>query len=520
MAKDGPVATSIGHPIYPWPPRSPAGRETSRDGGGFFFDHAGDAVKAAEALGESITLPKMWLDKEAMLKRNKSGRLVMWIKGSEPKKGAGKSTTGKPSCEKPGAGWVQQRRGWWERVFDTRTEQKQEELTAPEYDNLLRCLYTPGGERAGWMGKAQSGRWVRQPKDDVKSALLSLGHKRIEADIILGGAIFKAWELVNLPFQPEYPGNRRWNRGAAQFRFAPAELAGDTPHHPHWDRILQHIGQDLTPAIRKLSWAKRANIKSGADYLLVWIACLLRDPFEPLPYLFLFGPENSGKSILHEAISLLMTAGVVHADRALTNKNDFNGELANAVLCVVEEKNISQSGTMVHNRIKEWVTGRTISIRKMRTDSYSQANTTHWIQCANRKDACPIFAGDTRITMIYVPDLIEDIPKKTLLPRLEEEAPHFMRTLMDMQLPPVVGRLRLPIVTTNHKQQAEQLSRNELEEFFDGALPRVGRGKDPVCRTIRSVPQMASTQRAPGVEPDQNFTSHTTSIPDQHGHGQ
>lgn len=453
-------------PDLPLAAKVAGGAETSRDGGGFFFDHAGDAIQAAKALGETITLPDKWLHHEAQLKRNKSGRLVMWLKGPKAKKGAGKNATDEAPDEKPGAGWVQQRRGWWERVCDTRTEQKQEELTVPEYDNILRCLYTPSGERAGWLGKAQSGRWVRQPKDDVKSALLALGHKRTEADVILGGAIFKAWELVNLPFQPEYPGNRRWNRGAAQFRFAPAELAEDAPHHPHWDKVLHHIGQDLTPAIRKLSWAERANIKSGTDYLLSWIACLLRETFEPLPYLFLFGPENSGKSILHEAISLLMTAGVVLADRALTNKNDFNGELANAVLCIVEEKNISQAGAMAHNRIKEWVTGRTISIRKMRTDSYSQPNTTHWIQCANRKDACPIFPGDTRITMVYVPDLVEEIPKKTLLTRLEEEAPQFMRTLMDLQLPPVAGRLRLPIVTTDHKQQAEQLSQSALDDFL------------------------------------------------------
>jgi hypothetical protein len=124
------------------------------------------------------------------------------------------------------------------------------------------------------------------------------------------------------------------------------------------------------------------------------------------------------------------------------------------------------AGATAHNRIKEWVTGRSISIRKMRTDSYSQPNTTHWIQCANRQDACPIFPGDTRITMIYVPDLVEEIPKKVLLSKLEEEASHFMRTLVDLHLPPVVGRLRIPIVATRHKQEAEQFSRNALEEFL------------------------------------------------------
>ena len=489
-------------PDLPVAARAAGGAELSD--GTFQFDSARDALNAAEALGQKIELDERWLDREAKLKKNRSGQLVVLLKHTDVKKtkhadpldkwrkmgaeikeldggrvsvllgdmemeveivGNGKLES-KPEG-KPGAGWAKGR-GWWEHVCNVRTEQKKEEPGSTEHDNTLRCLYTPAGERAGWMGKVQNGRWIRQPKDDVRSALLALGHKRTEADVIMGGAVLKAWELVNLPFQPEYPGNRRWNLNAAQYRYQPVESVDDQVphHHPHWDKILHHIGQDLTPAIRKLAWAERANIKSGADYLLAWTACLLRDPFEPLPYLFLFGPENSGKSILHEAISLLMTSGVVFADRALTNKNDFNGELASAVLCVIEEKNISLAGASAHNRIKEWVTGRTISIRKMRTDSYSQPNTTHWIQCANRQDACPIFPGDTRITMIYVPDLVEEIPKKVLLGKLEEEAPHFMRTLMDLRLPPVAGRLRIPIVATGHKQEAEQFSRSALEEFL------------------------------------------------------
>ena len=123
------------------------------------------------------------------------------------------------------------------------------------------------------------------------------------------------------------------------------------------------------------------NIRTGAQYLTAWIASTLRRPFEPLPYLFLFGPENSGKSIIHEAIDLLVTKGVTRADRALSNKNDFNGELHNAILCVVEERNFS-ADEVAHQRIKDWVTPIDISIRRMRTDSYKQKNTTHWVQCA------------------------------------------------------------------------------------------------------------------------------------------
>jgi hypothetical protein len=109
-----------------------------------------------------------------------------------------------------------------------------------------------------------------------------------------------------------------------------------------------------------------------------------------------------------------------------------------------------------------------LPIRKMRTDAYSQPNTTHWLQCANRQENCPVFPGDTRITVIYVDDLLPDqeVPKKEMMVHLENEAPHFMHTLLTMQLPPVKGRLRLPVITTANKMLSEEMSRDELEQFI------------------------------------------------------
>jgi len=198
------------------------------------------------------------------------------------------------------------------------------------------------------------------------------------------------------------------------------------------------------------------------------VACALRKPFEHTPYLFLFGPENSGKSTLYESLRLLLTKGVVEADRALTNSNDFNGELAGAIICAIEEKDITKHPG-AHAKIKKWVTGRTISIRKMRHDSYEQPNTTHWIQTANSRDACPVFPGDSRITMIYVPDLLpgQEIGQEKLMARLEEEAPHFLHTLMHLELPPVICRHSLPVLKTASKQRTEEDNRSPLEIFID-----------------------------------------------------
>ena len=47
--------------------------------------------------------------------------------------------------------------------------------------------------------------------------------------------------------------------------------------------IFDHIGHELTPALRELPWAIDANIRTGADYLRAWVACAFRDPFQPTP---------------------------------------------------------------------------------------------------------------------------------------------------------------------------------------------------------------------------------------------
>ncbi len=303
------------------------------------------------------------------------------------------------------------------------------------------------------MLRSDSGTWDRQTMTNARMRLQSLGIPKNQAECILGTAVGKRWTLVNVPFQPEFLGGRQWNLDAAQFRFQPAQLAdGESPQHPHWDRILRYIGASLDESVKGMEWCRRHDILTGADWLLFLIACILRDPFEKTPYLFLWGPEDSGKSIFHEAFSLLVTKGVVSADRALTNTNGFNGELANAILAVVEETDLSQSA-YARNRMKEWVMGLRVSIRRMRTDQYEQRSTLHLIQCANTLNSGPVWPGDSRITVCYVPALSKDdmIPKKKLLKLLEDEASHFIATIMGLRLPEPVDRLRIPVVETPEK---------------------------------------------------------------------
>jgi hypothetical protein len=78
-------------------------------------------------------------------------------------------------------------------------------------------------------------------------------------------------------------------------------------------------------------------------------------------------------------------------------------------------------------------------------------------------------SDDTRITVIEVCDLLDEqkIAKQIMEARLKEQAPHFLYTLMHLPLPPVIDRLRLPVVTTASKSRVIEQNKDALQQFLD-----------------------------------------------------
>jgi phage/plasmid-associated DNA primase len=124
--------------------------------------------------------------------------------------------------------------------------------------------------------------------------------------------------------------------------------------------------------------------------------------------------------------------------------------------------------------MKAWVTGEQILIHAKYQQPYLLKNTTHWVQMANDKSYVPIFPGDTRVVMMYVPMLDgAEIPKDTLLTKLKEEASAFLRTLLDLKLPAPPGRLRLPVIETESKRQAEESVNSMVYKFVEEKCHRI-----------------------------------------------
>ena len=428
---------------------------------GFSFKRAENAQQTLEALGSNEDIEPSLFDKPAELLPNSDGRTTVKVRHKVK------------HADDVADTWAV-KTSHLEKILDlahdasNSKDREDVSLSIEELDDEFRNVRTPDNTLYANRVRIADGSWYDLSKSNCVNALMAKGMDKQTAELAIGQAFLNPWTHANIPFGPEYPGNRQWNLDAAQFRFKPATLQeGQSPEHATWDMIFHHLGAPLDEAIKESELFRDIGIHSGYDYLFNWGLCSFRDPFEPNAYLFFCSPEeNTGKSIYHEALGMLLTKGYVLADRTLTDKSEFNGELAGAILCAVEEKNLSKFANSFE-RLKKWVTSPWLDIRKMRMDTFQIRNTTHWVQCANDASFCPVFRGDTRMTVINVSPLESPIPKKELLQRLEAEAPMFMRTLLDAELPPIVDRLRLPVVETAFKKDLQSLNRDALSEFVE-----------------------------------------------------
>lgn len=418
--------------------------------GGFMFTEAEMAVQAVESLGAHITIPTALASRNTKLKHHKDGRIIIEIEASN-------NDTAIP-------GWIRETKNFT-KVIGHKVKEQTEPETA-DFDEIVRHLISESKEDCGWSLQT-NGIWVTEPIYNIKTALESLGFKANQVKQFLGSCIFNPWTVTNKPFQSEYPGNRLWNKKGAKLHYIPTK-GRENLKYPTWMKILAHCGKGLDEAIKENGWAINNNVQTGGDYLKIWLASLFQFPEEPLPYLFFYGKQKSGKSSFSECIGMLMTHGHTKANLPLMSKEGFNGELEGAVVCSVEEIDLSKH-KMAYNRIKDWVTSKYITIHPKGQTPFQIPNTTHWIQTANDYRYCPIFPGDTRITMIELQtiDPLEMIPRKFLEPKLETEASDFLGEILALEIPKSNDRLNVPIIETDVKLNVETMNMSPLERFIE-----------------------------------------------------
>jgi hypothetical protein len=210
------------------------------DKGAFVFREAELAATAAASLGANIEVPSWLAKRAARIKSHKDGRLIFEID---------RANGDNPAEMKD---WVEDGR-LWKRVLNTQVSTISEPELA-NFDDVVRHLITQSGEDSGWAIKSD-GTWCREPIPHVKPGLLAFGVSPKDIPLVMGSLVVKRWTVVSQPFQPEYPGDRQWNKGAAQLAFAPAPDV-DHSKYPTWKMMLAHCGSGLDSAMAQDQWCK------------------------------------------------------------------------------------------------------------------------------------------------------------------------------------------------------------------------------------------------------------------------
>ena len=293
------------------------------------------------------------------------------------------------------AGWAKARGPVWAKVIDVDTVARQTPYESLA-DNAVRQVSLQG-KQYGLYVQTNDGKWDKQNVDRAKD---NLTHHGIDGGLqkdLLGWISDNPFYLVARPFAGEYPGDREWNLLGSKLLYAPAEADGPTTH---WDMVLNHVGRGLDAAVESDPWCQEYNVGTGADYLRMWIANLIRLPARRLPMLAMYSPEQgTGKSTLHEATAVLFDEkGFEYGDAALKNDKGFNGELEGRALCAVEETNLANCKE-AYMRIKSWVTSPRMQVTYKHGTSFTTDNYTHWVLSTQNIRSIPIEPGDTRIVL-------------------------------------------------------------------------------------------------------------------------
>lgn len=370
-------------------------------------------------------------------------------------------------------GWLKEKANFVRMFANPRNGTQNDTVNLGDYDDCIRHIVSENQEDCGWVINPGDANWRYEPVHHVKMLMKSKGIGSKDIDIILGQAISAAWTIVNEPFKPEYPGDRRWNRSTARFKIAPT-LDGEILSFPTWMRVLDHCGHSLTPYIQTNPWCQSNGILTGGKYLLFWFASLIQHPQKPLPYLAFYGPQDSGKSTIHEAFcQLILDGGYMDGSLALVSQGGFNGELQGSILCTLEEVDLRSK--LATAKMKDWVTSQQLSIHVKGQTPYKEPNYTHWIQCVNDRDFIPVFSGDTRVIVAYVDSLPDEvkIPKRDLWTMLQKEAPDFLAQLLSLDIPDSKDRLMLPVIRTQDKEAAEHASMDDVQRFVLERMKRI-----------------------------------------------
>lgn len=137
-------------------------------------------------------------------------------------------------------------------------------------------------------------------------------------------------------------------------------------------------------------------------HFLNWLAVVWQQKRKPLTAWVLHGTEGTGKGVLfHDVLKPLFGKSHAVQKRATELGSQFNGWLEPALIVFIDEIDADMfvNAKAVEADLRTLITEPTVSIRRMRTDSYEVKNYSAFIFSSNKKRPVSIPAGDRRFNI-------------------------------------------------------------------------------------------------------------------------
>lgn len=169
------------------------------------------------------------------------------------------------------------------------------------------------------------------------------------------------------------------------------------------------------------------------DHFLNWLAVIWQQRRKPLTAWVLHGVEGTGKGILfHNILRPLFGRNHAVQKRASELGSQFNGWLEQALVAFIDEidADMFTNSRAVEADLRTMITEPTVSIRRMRADSYEVPNYTAFVFSSNKKKPVTLPPSDRRFNIGMFQSRRLEISQKEI-DKIEGELQHFANYLTE-----------------------------------------------------------------------------------------
>lgn len=162
------------------------------------------------------------------------------------------------------------------------------------------------------------------------------------------------------------------------------------------------VSPELPSAVDQLVLHVMGGCRASTDRFHNWFASIVQDLRPTGTAWLLHGTTGTGKNTLIDyVLTPILGDDHVHTTTLNTITATHNGWLEGRLLVHIEDAEARHlaHADAIKARMKPYITGKTVPIRRMQTDEYHVTNLANWIFSSNQVDALPMDANDRRLNI-------------------------------------------------------------------------------------------------------------------------